>query len=107
MAVSKAPKGLSAAAKRWWTLMKTDYGIEDTGGIAVLTLAAQALDRAEAARMAIDNDGMFMTDRWGAKRPHPAVAVERDARAAMLSAIKSLRLDLEPLRGPGRPPGAF
>jgi hypothetical protein len=85
--------------------MKTDYGIEDTGGIAVLTLAAQALDRAEAARMAIENDGMFITDRWGAKRPHPGVAIERDARAGALSAIKNLRLDLEPVRGPGRAPG--
>jgi hypothetical protein len=103
----KAPKDLSSATRRWWSLMQSDYDIEDSGGLAVLTLAARALDRAEAAKAVIDRDGMLVTDRWGQAKAHPACAVERDARAAMLAAIRNLHLDLEQNHSrPGRPGGS-
>jgi hypothetical protein len=105
---SKAPRDLSGATRRWWAAMSEDYGIEDTGGLSVLTLAARARDTAAAAKAIIDREGMMTTDRFGCAKAHPAVAVERDARAQMLAALKALHLDLEPLRdSPGRPPGTF
>lgn len=59
--------------------------------------------RAEAV---VNADGMTVKDRYGAIRGHPMLATMRDARAAMLAALRHLNLDVEPLRdGPGRPPG--
>lgn len=54
----------------------------------------------------IESDGQTVKDRFDQDKPHPLLSVERDARAAMLAALKQLNLDLEPLRdGPGRPGG--
>jgi hypothetical protein len=101
------PKHLSSASRRWFAMMVDDYQIEDSGGLAVLTLAARALDRAEAAKAIIDRDGMLVEDRFGCAKAHPACAVERDARAAMLAAIRNLHLDLQPNHDrPGRPGGS-
>ena len=48
-----------------------------------------------------------MRDRYGQLKAHPAVNIERDARAAMLAALKAMNLDVEPLRDrPGRPGGS-
>jgi hypothetical protein len=107
MKAPKAPKDLSSASRRWWAMMKEDYGIEDSGGLAVLTLAARALDRAEAAKAVIDREGMLVTDRFGCAKAHPCCAIERDARASMLTAIRNLHLDLQPNHDrPGRPGGS-
>jgi len=49
---------------------------------------------------------MTLSDRWGQLKINPLCAVERDARAQFMAAMKALNLDLEPLRDkPGRPPG--
>jgi phage terminase small subunit len=102
----KPPKGLSPAARRWWTRLRAGYGIDDDGGLAVLTEGAWAVHRAEEAKAIVDAEGLVTHDRWGQSKPHPAVATERDARGAVLRALKQLNLDLEPLRnGPGRPSG--
>jgi phage terminase small subunit len=59
-----------------------------------------------AAQAAIKEEGATGLDRFGQLKPHPLLPIERDARAAMMAALKQLNLDLEPLRdGPGRPPG--
>jgi phage terminase small subunit len=102
----KPPKTLSPAARRWWSSIQVEFGIEDAGGLLVLTTAAEAFDRMKAAEAMIQRDGMTALDRFRQPKPHPAVNIERDARGQMLAALRDLRLDLEPLRdGPGRPPG--
>jgi hypothetical protein len=84
-----------------------EFAIRDEGGLLLLETAMRALDRAESARTLLERDGVVITDRWGQQKPHPAAAVERDARAGMLQALKALNLDVEPLRDrPGRPGGA-
>jgi phage terminase small subunit len=104
----KPPKGLSIAAKRWWCHLQTEFGIEDPGGLVILTAAAEAFDRTKQAEAMVKAEGLTTLDRFGQQKPHPAVNIARDARAQMLTAIKQLRLDIEPLRdGPGRPPGQF
>jgi phage terminase small subunit len=101
-----APKGLSPAARGWWKLLLADFAIEDPAGRLLLETALRNFDRAEAARRLLDEQGIVITDRWGQSKPHPAAAVERDARSGMLAAFRALNLDLEPLRDrPGRPGG--
>jgi len=61
------------------------------------------LDRIREAQAAIRKHGALVPDRWGTLKQNPACFLERDARAGMLSALKALNLDLEPLRDRGRP----
>ena len=76
---------------------------EQLGGYFLI----EAKDRSEAARVAIERDGMTFVDaNNGNLRPHPLLPVERDARAAMVAALRHLNLDITPpLAQPGRPPG--
>jgi len=97
---------LSKNARKLKKKIKTEYSICDSGGLAILDAGLQAFDRAAAAKIRIDVEGMTIVDRFGALKPHPLLATERDARAQWLQAIKQLNLDIEPLnQGPGRPPG--
>ena len=84
--------------------IQAEYGITDTGGLVILRSACESFDRCQAAKALLDKDGPVFVDRYGQPRVHPAAAVERDNRAAMLSAIKALNLDVvTPRDGPGRP----
>lgn len=106
MAQPKAPPHLSADARRWWRQLIQEYGIDDPAGLLLLQTGMEAFDRMKAAQAEIARDGQTIADRFGQPKPHPLLATERDARAQLLAALKSLNLDLEPLRdGPGRPPG--
>lgn len=101
-----APKHLSADAKRWWTEIQDEYGIDDPGGDLLLQTAMEAFDRMKSAQVAIKRDGELLVDRFGQFKPHPLLTAERDARSQMMAALKALNLDLEPLRDrPGRPGG--
>jgi P27 family predicted phage terminase small subunit len=106
MAPVRAPSHLSSDAKRWWRELMNEYAISDAAGLLLLQTACEAHDRMKAATAAIEKDGQMLPDRFDQMKPHPMLTVERDARAAMLAALKQLNLDLEPLRdGPGRPGG--
>jgi len=89
-----APKHLSLAARRLYAAVVADYVLE-AHHIAILTKALEAYDRAEAARELVTNGGLVVTSRLGETKPHPAVAIERDARTAFLAGIKQLGLDIE------------
>ena len=91
-----APSGLSAAARRWWTRLVTEYGIDDPAGELLLEDALRQFDRAEEARRVLEKDGVTATDARGRPKQHPAVAVERDARAGMRAALKMLNLNPDP-----------
>lgn len=91
-----------------WREMVAEYGIADPAGVALLTTAAECLDRMRAAQKAIKVHGEFVVDRYGAPKLNPACNLEKDARNGMIAAFRALNLDIEPLRdGPGRPPLAF
>ncbi len=86
--------------------LQREYGIEDEGGKALLDLMRAAFIRMRKAQEIVDRDGIVIADRWGQSKPNPACAVERDARAQVLQAIRQLNLDLEPLQERvGRPGG--
>lgn len=100
------PKNLSLDAKKLWTDLVAEYTLTDVAGMAILEAGLESFDRARAAKELLDVEGMVVEDRWSQKKSHPATAIERDSRAAWLSALKMLNLDIEPLKpGPGRPSG--
>lgn len=101
----KPPKHLSSAANVWFRELQREYDIHDVAGVSLLTAAAESWDRCTSAREAIAKDGgPIIRDRFEQLKPHPACAIERDARAQFIAALKALNLDIEPLRdGPGRP----
>ncbi len=89
-----------------WSEILKEYSIDDAAGLRILRVALEAFDRAQAARAAIDKEGMTVMDKFGQIKPHPLLPIERDSRAAFLAGLKALNLDLEPLQTrPGRPSG--
>jgi phage terminase small subunit len=102
----RSPVHLSGDAKEIWKGIINEYSIDDVAGLRILRVALESYDRAQAARKAVDREGMTVTDKFGQIKPHPLLPIERDSRAAFLAGLKALNLNLEPLRdAPGRPPG--
>ena len=100
----KPPGHLNADGAALWDAIAREYHIDDSGGQALLTIAAECLDRLRAAQKAIDEHGEVVEDRYGGLKAHPAVQIEKDSRNGLLAALKALNLDLEPLRDrPGNP----
>lgn len=100
------PKHLSKEAGTIFKNLCEEYGIDDEAGLRILKTALESYDRAAACRETIDRDGLTVVDKAGQTKAHPLLAIERDSRAAFLSGLKHLNLDLEPLKnGPGRPAG--
>ena len=97
------PDHLSADARAFYSGLAAEYSINDAGGLALLQAASEAYMRAGEARAIIERDGPLVTDRHGQLVQHPAVRMELAARAQMLTALKQLRLDVEPLKAVGRP----
>lgn len=90
----KPPAGLSDAGAKLWRELAAAYKIDDPHGEAILALACRAADRLEACRKRIEKDGVSVRDRWGQVKPHPLLAAERDARAAVLAALRQLSLPI-------------
>lgn len=100
------PKHLSAEAKKIWQKLSDEYDISDAAGFNILRTSLEAFDRAQAAREKIDKEGLTVKDKFKQLKPHPLLPIERDSRAAFLAGLKALNLDVEPLKGIGRPPGS-
>ena len=98
-----APTHLSDDAARWWRLVNREYKLE-WHHIRLLTLAAEAWDRGEQARVILDRDGLTFLDRFEAPKVRPEVAVERDSRVAFARLLRELDLDLDGFTEPPRPP---
>jgi P27 family predicted phage terminase small subunit len=92
MKISRPPAHLSASARALWRKLFLDYDLDDAGGLLLLQSACEAFDRLQGARRLLDAEGAVVTDRFGQKRPHPAAALERDARSQMHAAMRLLRL---------------
>ena len=92
------PSHFGEAEQRIWRDIFSDYEFSTKTAIAVLTAAlTAALDahqRARECREAILREGMTVVGRDGQAKVHPLLAVERDARQAFLSAVRTLGLEL-------------
>ena len=89
----KAPRNLSAEARRRWDKILAEYEIEDQTGLTLLETALKAFDEMVAGQKLLKADGLVTKDRFGCLRPHPAVQIVKAARAGMISAFRALRLD--------------
>lgn len=102
MSENKPPAHLSADTRRWIEGILADYDLE-SHHFKILVKAGEAHDRGEEARKILKTDGIITTDRFGTKKAHPAVAIERDARVAFMRAVRELGLDAEHAEAPRAP----
>jgi len=77
-----------------WREITAEFDFGDPASLALLRSALEAHMRARRCRVAIDRDGEAVKDRFGQLRAHPLLGAERDARAAFLSSMRALNLDL-------------
>ena len=102
MAEIKAPQHLARATKKWFREVVAEWGLE-AHHARILIATCEAWDRCCQAREVIDREGLIFTDRFGAPRARPEIAIERDSRLAFLRGIRELDLDVESPPQPGRP----
>ena len=86
------PHHLTDEAKRFWASVSGFFQLEPHEA-KLLQSACEVWDRLQEARQLIAAEGMVQVDRFDQRKPHPAVGIERDCRAAFASALKQLGLD--------------
>jgi phage terminase small subunit len=85
-------KGLSRRQRVLFRKVTEDYELGEHH-LRILQLLCRALDRADQAQALLDEDGIVIEDRWGQKKPHPAVAIRRDAEISAARLLRELDLD--------------
>lgn len=79
-------------AELYATLVRS-YGLRDAASLAILTEALTSLKIARECHEQIATEGRtHLVD--GKPKPHPLLAVERDARSAFLVGMRTLNLEL-------------
>jgi P27 family predicted phage terminase small subunit len=95
------PEHLSDAMKRFCRQITRTYALS-THHRKLLVCAAESHDRMTQARDVVTAEGLTTVDRHGQKRPHPAIAIERDSRVAFARMLRELGLGDE--TSDSRPP---
>jgi hypothetical protein len=104
--VPPPPRKLDPPGLSLWNRVQSEYAIRDCGGIELLCLACQTLDRAESLSAAIAADGETVHTRTGV-RAHPALRDELANRALVARLLTKLGINVEPVKPPGRPASSF
>jgi phage terminase small subunit len=97
------PSHLSPSMRQWWRDLNRTFDFEPHQ-LKILRLACEAYDRAQQARSVLQKRGLTYTDRFGAPKPRPEVAIERDARIGFARLVRELSLGEEPAEDVTRPP---
>jgi P27 family predicted phage terminase small subunit len=90
----RAPRHLSESSRKLYADVFRSYELEPHH-LAILVKALEALDRADQAREEIGAGPLMVESRLGEPKPHPLLAVERDARGQFNQLMKALGLDIE------------
>lgn len=98
------PRQLGPAGFELWTAVQSEYAIEDSGGVAVLAAACEALDLAETLAAQIAKDGITIAGPSG-PRVHPCVKDANQSRALMVRCLARLGVLYDEVRPVGRGPG--
>ena len=83
------PHTFSSEGRDLWFALLDEYDLDGLG-VERLIVACEAFDRYQAARQLLDREGIVIRDRFGQQQPHPAIAIERSARAAYLRALRDV-----------------
>jgi hypothetical protein len=86
------PAHLSQASRAWWARVHTDFELDDHQS-KMVQHAAEALDRAELARVVLAEHGLSYDDRFGAPHARPEVRVLREAVETFARLCKLLKID--------------
>lgn len=89
-----APAGLCDEAVALWDATVANYDFEERH-LALLRAACRELTRAAAAEAKIDAEGIVVPTRGGDCKPHPAVAIARNARIAFTRIMRDLQFEDE------------
>ena len=90
-----APAHLSPQARAWFDQVVATFELE-SHHLRLLQLACEAWDLGQDARTTIATEGAVYVDRFGAPRPHPSIAIGRDARVGFARIMRDLNLDGAP-----------
>jgi hypothetical protein len=96
------PRTLGKVGLSLWNRITSAYDIADEGGREMLAQCCAAADRAESLRDQIDQDGEVILTKQG-KKDNPLLKHEIAARSFVCRTLTRLGLNVEPVRGPGRP----
>jgi phage terminase small subunit len=102
----KVPGHLRPETRKWFKGVLDSFELE-SHHLKLLLLAAESWDRIVQARLAIEKDGLFTTDRYGTLKPHPAVKIEIDNKVVFSRLIRELGFDLERPNENFRPPRQY
>jgi P27 family predicted phage terminase small subunit len=95
-----APQHLSAEARELWRDLTAGWHL-DADGRALLLQACESLDRLRDAQRIVKAEGLITVSVRGAKRAHPAIRVEQEARRSLLAALNVLHLEGEQMARKG------
>jgi hypothetical protein len=101
------PRALGPAGRQLWDGVMAEYDIRDRGGVELLCLAAETLDRVGRLAAQIDTDGEIIEGGRNGPRAHPALREELAGRAFVAKVLERLGLNVEPIKPMGRPPRAY
>jgi hypothetical protein len=96
------PRPLGRHGTELWQRITTEFVIEDASGIELLTLACEALDRAQNCSEQIAETGELLKVKNGF-RENPLCKVELANRAFITRTLARLGLEHEPQKAIGRP----
>ncbi len=91
----KPPSRLKATGRKFWKRANKETVYEESHDTERLEIGCKCLDDIREAEDQVKLDGMFIKDRYGCIREHPAIKVIRDNRIIFLRVIRELGLDIE------------
>ena len=91
----KPPKILRAKGRAFWRKVLQGYALEENHELQLLLEACGCLDRIEEAQAEIQEKGAYLDDRFGQRKAHPALNVERDQRILFCRLLRELGLEIE------------